>query len=76
METLIIGYKHVDNECTLRISQAQLEDHSQWKCYVYYYTDEEATATINVTVFWPTVPEFRTKPHRVFQEGMYIKEFF
>ena len=49
--TLIIGYKHVDNECTLRISQAQLEDHSQWKCYVYYYTDEEASATINVTVF-------------------------
>ena len=26
---------------------------------------------MNVTVFWPTVPEFRTRPQRIFREGIF-----
>ena len=71
VENRIVAYKEKDNECTLRISQAQIEDSSQWKCIVFGKEGKESSeATIDVTVFWSTKPSFRTRPHRVFTEGI------
>ena len=72
VENRIVAYKEKDNECTLRISQAQIEDSSQWKCFVFGKDEGKGSveATINVTIFWSTKPSFRTRPHRVFTEGI------
>lgn len=51
--------------CTLRISDAQPEDFSQWQCDLLSKLDNhQASALINVTVFSPTKLEFKTKPKR------------
>ena len=57
-----------DNTCTLRISDAQIPDFSEWKCLIHSGTSF-VEATINVTVYSPTKLDFKTKPTYRLIEG-------
>ena len=57
-----------DSTCTLRISDAQISDFSEWKCLIHSGTSV-VEATISVTVYSPTKLDFKTKPTYRLIEG-------
>jgi hypothetical protein len=66
----IYNYNSDDRTCTLRISDAKIQDFSSWECLLregYQIADK----IINVTVYSRTVLDFKTKPHRQLTVGNY-----
>ena len=64
----VFSYQINDQTCTLRISDAIIQDNAEWKCLIHSGV-ALVEATINITVYSPTKLAFQTRPDRAVKAG-------
>ena len=67
-EPRVFSFRINEKTCTLRISEATLDDHAQWKCLIHSGISH-VEASLNVTVYSPTQLDFKTRPNRRVTKG-------
>ena len=67
----VFSYQINDKTCTLRISDAIIQDNTEWRCLIHSGV-ALVEATVNVTVYSPTTLGFQSKPNRAVRAGKWL----